>query len=190
VLGKSIAGSAFRLAGGAARAVGRAGPKTKIGLALGAGAAAPPVADYAENHPGGRAAVGAVAAGAAAAALTRGHAIGAVKRASRALYTTDLKNMVRAHLQTLGGAAPSPHHVAQQHAVLNAINHRAQQQNILHQTMKARLLSQAKARRAAAIAAIKPARKTIAGAAALGAAAGYGGGHGSRWQQLPSPENP
>lgn len=169
VLGKGLAGAAIG-------AIGRAGPKTKAGLALGAGLAAAPVAHYTRDHPGARTAVGAGLAGGAAALVTRGRAVRGVKAASRALYTTGMKDALREHLRILGGAAQSPHHVAQQQAAFRAIRHR--------------IVADAKSNRAAGMAAIHPAKKIIAGAAAVGGATGLATSGRNRWTDLPQAGTP
>lgn len=150
----------------AQRAVGSVMNKSRLGL-LGAGAVLGATA-YANrhvfrDHPGARVAAGAALTGGALALATRGHAMGAIRRSSRAIYThgiseSHMKSAVREHMRVLDGATPTPDHERQIAAIRRGVKRMA--------------LSQAKQARSEGMKAIRTPKKAVAGAAAAGGAAG------------------
>lgn len=165
-LKKGLGGAALGVGRTAAGAFGRSSTRTKLAAGVAAGAtgavAAPKVKQVLADHPAARGIAGAAVAGGAAALLTRGHAMGLVRGASRKLYQTGLKNAVREHARHLAGATPSPHVRAAARQVFLAAKTRA-----LHDAQTARRAGMSRLR-------VHP-KKVAVGALAGGAVAAAAG---------------
>lgn len=156
VLGKSAIGAI-------ARAVNHAPTGVKLSLGALAGGTIYANRHVLRDHPGARSATGAALAGAAVAAVSRGHALGAIRRSTRSMYMhgvapSHLKAMLRDHMRVLDGATPSPDHI--------------RQVTLVNRKIRGIALQQAKQSRKTQTAAIRLPTKTIAGASAAGGALG------------------
>lgn len=131
---------------------------TKVGLGAAAGAGLYANRHELRDHPALRAGAGVALGGAAVGVITRGRALGVVRRSSRAIYQTGLKHALREHMRVLEGGTPGPAHV--------------HQANMVRRAIKGAALRDAQAARVAGTKAIRLPRKGIAGAAAAGGALG------------------
>jgi hypothetical protein len=155
-LGKSFASMGASLG----RRFASSSTKLKIGMGVGAGAGAalvaPKVKEELANHPMARAIAGGAIAGGAAALLTHGRAVRGVRGATQSLYRHGLHEALREHVRVLDGGSPSP---LMQTAARKAMT-----------AGKKAALQHAQLARKTGMAGIRPASRTIAGAAAGGAA--------------------
>jgi hypothetical protein len=132
---------------------------TGLGAGLGAAVGVPVAAEAWNRHPVVRSIAGAAAAGGAAALLSRGHALNAIRRSSAKIYNAGIEVALREHARVHAGGTPGP--LMAQHA---RETFRAAKLSALHQAQSARK---------AGIAGIRVPRGRVKAAAIAGGAAAY-----------------